>query len=135
MLYLAHCLFSDMNTSKKELLKEFKTQKLLVIFSECSMDYGCPDERKLPSLQIHFHSQIFRYSRSIFCLQHQPNFSDIFDLCLHWVSVVESPEQGPAPGSLDPLPFSCGLRHQGVQAMSTLTCLICTLRSDMKGTL
>ena len=23
-----------------------------------------------------------------FCLPHEPNFSDIFDLCLHWVSVV-----------------------------------------------
>ena len=33
-------------------------------------------------------SQIFRYGRSIFCLPHWPNFSDIFDLCLHWVSVV-----------------------------------------------
>ena len=33
-------------------------------------------------------SQIFRYGRSIFCLPHRPNFSDIFDLCLHWVSVV-----------------------------------------------
>ena len=33
-------------------------------------------------------SQILRYGRSIFCLPHQPNFSDIFDLCLHWVSVV-----------------------------------------------
>ena len=33
-------------------------------------------------------SQIFRYGQSIFCLPHQPNFSDIFDLCLHWVSVV-----------------------------------------------
>ena len=33
-------------------------------------------------------SQIFRYGRSIFCLPHQPNFLDIFDLCLHWVSVV-----------------------------------------------
>ena len=33
-------------------------------------------------------SQIFRYGRSIFCLPHQPNVSDIFDLCLHWVSVV-----------------------------------------------
>ena len=29
-----------------------------------------------------------RYGRSIFCLPHRPNFSDIFDLCLHWVSVV-----------------------------------------------
>ena len=33
-------------------------------------------------------SQIFRYGRSIFCLPHLPNFSDIFDLILHWVSVV-----------------------------------------------
>ena len=38
--------------------------------------------------KIHSHSQMFRYSRSIFCLPHRPNFSDIFDLCLHWVSVV-----------------------------------------------
>ena len=33
-------------------------------------------------------SQIFRYGGSIFCLPHRPNFSDIFDLCLHWVFVV-----------------------------------------------
>ena len=32
-------------------------------------------------------SQNFRYGQSIFCLPHRPNFSDIFDLCLHWVSV------------------------------------------------
>ena len=38
--------------------------------------------------KIHSHSQIFRYGRSIFCLPHRPNFSDIFDLCLHWVFVV-----------------------------------------------
>ena len=31
--------------------------------------------------------QIFSYCQSIFCLPHLPNFSDIFDLCLHWVSV------------------------------------------------
>ena len=30
----------------------------------------------------------FRYDQSIFCLPHRPNFSDIFDLCLRWVSVV-----------------------------------------------
>ena len=30
----------------------------------------------------------FRYGQSIFCLPHWPNFSDIFDLCFHWVSVV-----------------------------------------------
>ena len=38
--------------------------------------------------KIHSQSQIFRYGRSIFCLPHWPNFSDIFDLCLHWVSIV-----------------------------------------------
>ena len=40
--------------------------------------------------KIHSHSQIFRYGGSIFCLSHRPNFSDIFDLCLHWVSVVRA---------------------------------------------
>jgi hypothetical protein len=38
--------------------------------------------------KIQSQSQIFRYGRSIFCLPHRPIFSDIFDLCLHWVSVV-----------------------------------------------
>ena len=38
--------------------------------------------------KIQSQSQIFRYGQSIFCLSHRPNFSDIFDLCLHWVSVV-----------------------------------------------
>ena len=38
--------------------------------------------------KIRSQSQILRYGRSIFCLPHGPNFSDIFDLCLHWVSVV-----------------------------------------------
>jgi hypothetical protein len=38
--------------------------------------------------KIQSQSQIFRYSGSIFCLPYRPNFSDIFDLCLHWVSVV-----------------------------------------------
>ena len=38
--------------------------------------------------EIQSQSQIFRYGRNIFCLPHRPNFSDIFDLCLHWVSVV-----------------------------------------------
>jgi hypothetical protein len=39
---------------------------------------------------IQFQSQIFRYGQSKFCLPHRPNFSDIFDLCLHWVSVVRA---------------------------------------------
>jgi hypothetical protein len=38
--------------------------------------------------KIHSYSQSFRYGQSIFCLTNRPNFSDIFDLCLHWVSVV-----------------------------------------------
>ena len=38
--------------------------------------------------KIQSQSQIFRYGGSLFCLPHRPNFSDIFDLCLHWVSVV-----------------------------------------------
>ena len=38
--------------------------------------------------KIQSQSQIFRYDQSIFCLPHRPTFSDIFDLCLHWVSVV-----------------------------------------------
>ena len=38
--------------------------------------------------KIQSQSQIFRYGRSIFCLPHRPNFSDVFDLCFHWVSVV-----------------------------------------------
>ena len=38
--------------------------------------------------KIHSHSQIFRYGGSIFCLPHRPIFSEILDLCLHWVSVV-----------------------------------------------
>ena len=49
--------------------------------------------------KIHSHSQIFRYSQSIFCLPLRPNFSDIFDLCLHWVSVVRGSYHCAAQGS------------------------------------
>ena len=38
--------------------------------------------------KINSHSQAFRYGRSIFCLPHRPKFSDFFDLCFRWVSVV-----------------------------------------------
>ena len=40
--------------------------------------------------KIYSHSQIFWYGRSIFCLPHWPNFSDNFDLCLHWESLVRA---------------------------------------------
>ena len=51
---------------------------------------------RLPSVEIVFptrpkikpQSQIFRYGRSISYLPHRPKFSDFFDLCLHWESVV-----------------------------------------------
>ena len=42
--------------------------------------------------KIQSQSQIFRYGQSIFCLPHKPKFSDLFDLCLHWVSVVRGKE-------------------------------------------
>ena len=38
--------------------------------------------------KIQSQSQIFRYGQSIFCLLRWHNFLDIFDLCLHWLSVV-----------------------------------------------
>ena len=41
-------------------------------------------------LKIHSHSQIFRCGRSMSCLPHRFIFSDIFDLCLHSVSVVRA---------------------------------------------
>ena len=43
--------------------------------------------------KIQSQSQIFRYGGSIFCLPHRPIFSDILDLCLHWVSVVRGIQQ------------------------------------------
>ena len=41
----------------------------------------CMDENQLPLPN-------FRYGQSIFHLPHRPKFSDFFDLCLHWVSLV-----------------------------------------------
>ena len=63
---------------------------LLVSFTALNHSLRTPREEIAftAQLKIHSHSQIFRYGRSIFCLPHQPKFSDIFDLCLHWVSVV-----------------------------------------------
>ena len=36
------------------------------------------------------HSQSHKHDGSLFCLPHRPKFSDIFDLCLHWVSVFRT---------------------------------------------
>ena len=71
-------------SSKPKRVKRFRVGKNI----SQGTDYG-RTERKQPSRpKIQSHSQIFRYGQSIFCLPHRPNFSDIFDLCLHWVSVV-----------------------------------------------
>ena len=67
-----------------------------VTYDVSSNDYRLKHGLRTPREKIAFtaqpkiqsQSQIFRYGRSIFCLPHRPNFSDIFDLCLHWVSVV-----------------------------------------------
>ena len=58
--------------------------------------HACKHRLRTPREEIAFttrpkiqsQSQIFRYGGSIFCLPHRPDFSDFFDLCLHWVSVV-----------------------------------------------
>ena len=64
----------------------------LALFSYMYLTHGLRTPREEIAFtarpKIHSHSQIFRYGRRIFCLPHRPNFSDIFDLCLHWVSVV-----------------------------------------------
>ena len=43
--------------------------------------------------KIQSQSKIFRYGWSIFCLPHRPNFSDIFDLCLHGVYPQRTPNK------------------------------------------
>ena len=67
---------------------EFSRNKIL----DMSTNHGLRTPREQIAFparpKIHSHSQIFRYGGSIFCLPHRPNFSDIFDLCRHWVSVV-----------------------------------------------
>ena len=99
---------SDTNLEKK--LRNDQTEKLskiklsLQYHQDCQMSQAKVNFKLLQSRttdaqrgnslhctarpKIHSHSKMFRYGRSIFCLPDQPNFSDIFDLCLRWVSVV-----------------------------------------------
>ena len=49
--------------------------------------------------KINSQSQIFRYGRSIFCLPQRSKFSDFYDLCLHWVSVVRVLDHAQKSGS------------------------------------
>ena len=59
-----------------------------LLFMVMIMDYRRLEEIAFTAWpKIQSQSQIFKCSWSIFCLPHQPNFSDIF-LFLHWVSVV-----------------------------------------------
>ena len=70
------------------IIHQCKVQAFLKEISDFT-DYGRREEIAFTARpKIQSQSQIFRYGRSIFCLPHRPNFSDIFDLCLHWVSVV-----------------------------------------------
>ena len=73
------------------ILKKLITNRyILNIFLVLNHELRTPREKiaftARPKIQSQSH--ISRYGRSIFCLPHRPNFSDIFDLCLHWVSVV-----------------------------------------------
>ena len=55
-----------------------------------STDYERP-ERKWPSLhcrKLNPNPKFLGMAEAYFCLPHRPNFSDFFDLCRHWVSVV-----------------------------------------------
>ena len=67
-------------------------------------------------LKIHSHSQIFRYSQSMFCLPPRPDFSDIFDWSLHWVFVVR------VANNVWHLPCkSCAIISQGLEYFYTVS--------------
>ena len=74
-------------------LAKFEMAKQITIFDCNGHGLRTPREEidftARPKIQSQ--SQIFWYGGSIFCLPQRPNFSDIFDLCLHWVSVVHAP--------------------------------------------
>ena len=75
-----------------EFLIELKPKKTLIFFSILHGLLRMPGEEIAFTAwpKINSHSQIYRYGQSIFCLPHRPKFSCLFDLCLHWVSVVQS---------------------------------------------
>jgi hypothetical protein len=75
----------------------FKSWVFLFTFQAYILPHGLRTPREEIAItarpKIQSQSQIFRYGRSIFCLPHRPNFSDIFDSCLQWVCVVHVQEQ------------------------------------------
>ena len=78
---------------KREIIKSIHGLELGLKWD--NLDHGLRTPREVIAFtarpKIQSQSQIFRYGRSIFYLPHRPNFSDIFDLCCHWVSVVRVP--------------------------------------------
>ena len=92
--YLCFHFYNERYHPMARILEEYRTEGKLYIYKSPCSAHGLRTPRgeivftALP--KIHSHSQIFRYASSIFCLPHRPNFSDIFDLCLHWVSVVRA---------------------------------------------
>ena len=88
------CLaFHSVARSRRRLRREQQAEVsvlLKFVVLAVGTDYGHPVRKFTARPRINSQSKIFRYGRSIFCLPLRPNFSDIFDLCLHWVSVVRA---------------------------------------------
>ena len=61
-------------------------------YNFCEVNHGLRTPREEIAFttrpKIHSHSQILGTAKAYFVCHIGPNFSDIFDLCLHWVSVV-----------------------------------------------
>ena len=77
------------------------SEPLVISFIIQIMDYGCP-VRKLsllhgwkstPSTKFLGTAEAY-FVCHIGNLPHQPKFSDFFDLCLHWLSIVHDPDAG-----------------------------------------
>ena len=84
------CLHTKPALGKKNL--EYKCLPIFCLLTLLGYAHGLRtprvDKAFTAQPKIHYHSQILRYGRSKFCLPFRPNISDIFDICLHWVSVV-----------------------------------------------
>ena len=76
----------DLSVLKNGSLKYFENGlKSTQTFQRLMGGMNCWGRSHLNQIRSAVRSEIFRYGRSIFC---RPNFSDIFELCLHWVSIV-----------------------------------------------
>ena len=80
------CVVENKNSKKpKQQCKDTK-KAMKRLISPNTLFHGL----RTPREEIAFTARpkIHSHSQSIFCLPNRPNFSDGFDLCLHWVSVV-----------------------------------------------